>query len=146
VFLKIQKNQDTKSPNAKTKVSLIYTPTYTPRVDTKTTTDPKVDPLRTSEQLLKDSVYKEKKMIFLMNKNYKLLFYYLKSMEKRRICTRPYINSIQKLPLNNIMIPIKYIIKTLIEKTAACLPLIPSFSRDSRKTTTKKIVNLNKFL
>ena len=54
----------------------------------------------------------------------------------------------KKFPNNNIMIPINYISKTRIVKIGECLPLIPSSSRGSRKTNTKKIVNsfINPFL
>ena len=151
MFLKIPKKPDFKTnPNAKTKASLIYTLISTPGEDTKTTTARKVEPLRTSGPLLKGLVCRGKKTISPMNKNYKLLCY-LRSTVRKRICTKPYINLIQKkFPNNNIMIPINYISKTRIVKIGECLPLIPSSSRarGSRKTNTKKIVNsfINPFL
>jgi hypothetical protein len=141
VFLKIPKKLDSKiNPSVKTKALPIYTQISTLWADTKTTMARKVEHLQTSGPLRKGLVWGGKKMISPMNKNYKLLCY-LRSMVRKRICTKPYINLIQKNNYNNnIMIPIKYIIKTHIAKTEECLPLIPSSSRDSRKTSTKKIV------
>ncbi len=141
MFLKIPKKLDSKiNLTVKTKALPIYTQISILWEDTRTTTARKVEHLQTSEQLRKGLACRGKKMISPMNKNYKLLCY-LRSTVRRKICTKPYINSIQKkFPNNNIMIPIKYIIKTHIAKTVECLPLIPSSSRDSRKTSTKKIV------